>query len=546
MAARAIRAEGGEIARLDRYELIAELAAGGMATVLLARLSGVGGFQRLFAIKRLHPHLAHEQDFVQMFLDEARLAARIHHPNVVPILEVGTSEAGYYLVMEYIEGETLARLMSASAQAGSRVQPRIVTRIILDVLAGLDAAHELRDDDNLPLNIVHRDVSPQNVMVGVQGTARITDFGVAHAATRLSSTRDGQLKGKLPYMAPEQLRGTRIDRRTDVYAAAAVLWEALTGRRLFDAEDEVVIFGRVLEGVIEPPSKVVPSLPRALDQVALRGLARDPDHRYQTAQEMAIALERAVGVAIPREVGRWVEQNAASSLKKRMERIAEIESVSSLNLQSLAVSGVAAPTPAPPSAQSLSQSGYAPASLPARPSDGYAASPAPQMQDPYSASQLSLISQTQMSALAVSQSAQPAAPRRSVVVLLAALIATVLVVSAAAALFIVLRRPSTVSSPDPAADPAGNLAAVSASSSATVEAPTASPAPVVSSAPVATVVPPAGTRPPQIGPAPTVVHTKKTAPISTPAPPTATPKANCDPPYTLDAKGVRIPKPQCL
>ena len=173
-----------------------------MATVFLARLEGVAGFQRLYAIKRLHPHLAHEAEFVDMFLDEARLAARIHHPNVVPILEVGTSADGYYLVMEYIEGDTAARLLARSGHAGGRLPVPTALRIGLDSLAGLHAAHELGDDDGNPLHIVHRDVSPQNILVGVDGTSRITDFGVAHAATRLSSTRTGQLKGKLAYMAP--------------------------------------------------------------------------------------------------------------------------------------------------------------------------------------------------------------------------------------------------------------------------------------------------------------------------------------------------------
>jgi len=165
--------------RLDRYELVAELASGGMATVFLGRILGVGGFQRFVAIKRLHPHLASEQEFVEMFLDEARLAASIHHPNVVPILEVGTSDRGYYLVMEYIEGDTLARLLARAATSRNRIPIPIGIRILLDTLAGLHAAHELKDDNDHPLNLVHRDVSPQNILVGINGTARITDFGVA-------------------------------------------------------------------------------------------------------------------------------------------------------------------------------------------------------------------------------------------------------------------------------------------------------------------------------------------------------------------------------
>ena len=213
--------------RLDRFELIAELAAGGMATVYLARLSGAGGFQRFVAIKRLHPHLANDQEFVQMFLDEARLAARLHHPNVVPILEIGESPQGYYLVMEYVEGDTLARLLARAAGQGQRLPTPIALRILIDSMAGLHGAHELRDDRGSLLGLVHRDVSPQNVLVGIDGVSRITDFGVARAASRISATRVGQLKGKLAYMAPEQATGADIDRRADVFSAGVMIWETL-------------------------------------------------------------------------------------------------------------------------------------------------------------------------------------------------------------------------------------------------------------------------------------------------------------------------------
>src|SRR4051812_22095228 len=179
--------------RLDRYELIGELASGGMATVYLARLAGVGGFQRFVAIKRLHPHLAQEEEFIEMFLDEARLAAGIHHPHVVPILEVGQSESGYYLVMEYIEGDTLARIVARSVAMAMPVPRPILLRVILDALAGLHAAHELTDDHGQLVQLVHRDVSPQNILVGVDGCSRLTDFGVARAASRLSNTRTDRL-----------------------------------------------------------------------------------------------------------------------------------------------------------------------------------------------------------------------------------------------------------------------------------------------------------------------------------------------------------------
>ena len=187
----------------------------------------MGGFQRFVAIKRLHPHLASEEEFIEMFLDEARLAAGIHHPHVVPILEVGQSESGYYLVMEYIEGDTLARLMARSLARAQPIPRSVLIRIVLDALAGLHAAHELLDPDGQPVHLVHRDVSPQNVLVGVDGCSRITDFGVAHAASRLQNTRADRLKGKLAYMSPEQARAGEVDRRADVFAMGIILWEVL-------------------------------------------------------------------------------------------------------------------------------------------------------------------------------------------------------------------------------------------------------------------------------------------------------------------------------
>jgi len=264
-----------------------------MATVYLARLSGAGGFQRFVAIKRLHPHLAGDNEFVQMFLDEARLAARLHHPNVVPILEIGESPQGYYLVMEYVEGDTLARILARSAQAGRMLSPKVSMRICLDTLMGLHVAHELKDDDGQPLNIVHRDVSPQNILIGMDGSARITDFGVARAATRLSTTRTGQLKGKLAYMAPEQARGAPVDRRADVFAMGIVLWECLAQKRLFKGEGEADTLNRVLYEPIPSLKQANPDVPPALEDVVMRALERDRDKRWPDASELADAVEKA-------------------------------------------------------------------------------------------------------------------------------------------------------------------------------------------------------------------------------------------------------------
>jgi serine/threonine-protein kinase len=311
--------------RLDRYELVAELASGGMATVFLGRILGAGGFQRFVAIKRLHPHLASEQEFVEMFLDEARLAASIHHPNVVPILEVGTSDRGYYLVMEYIEGDTLARLLARSATSRQRIPIPIVIRIVLDTLAGLHAAHELKDDNDHHLNLVHRDVSPQNILVGINGTARITDFGVARAATRLSSTRSGQLKGKLAYMAPEQARGGQIDRRADLFAVGTVLWEVLADKRLFKGEGEADTLNRVLFEPIPRLRDVNPDIVPELEAVTMKSLDRDPEKRYPTSLAFADELEKAArasaSIASVREVADYVQKVLGQDISQQREAV---------------------------------------------------------------------------------------------------------------------------------------------------------------------------------------------------------------------------------
>ncbi|MBX3264625.1 MAG: serine/threonine protein kinase, partial [Labilithrix sp.] len=318
-------ATDGEGERLDRFELVAELASGGMATVYLARLSGVAGFQRLVAIKRLHPHLAKEPDFIEMFLDEARLAARIHHPNVVPIQEVGESGSGYYLVMDYVEGDTFARLLARAAQTKTRIPWGVTIRVLLDTLAGLHAAHELTDDLGAPLAIVHRDVSPQNILVGSDGIARITDFGVARAASRLSTTRSGQLKGKLAYMAPEQARGGEIDRRADLFSCGIVLWEALALKRLFKGDGEAATLNRVLYDPIAPPSSQRSDVPAALEAVCMRALERDVDKRFATAEEFADELERVARslscVGSVRDVAACLEEVFGSDLTQQRDAV---------------------------------------------------------------------------------------------------------------------------------------------------------------------------------------------------------------------------------
>ncbi len=315
----------GEGERLDRFELVAELAAGGMATVYLARFVGVAGFKRFVAIKRLHPHLAKEQEFIQMFLDEARLASRLHHPNVVPILEIGIQNEQHYLVMEYIEGDTVGHLMARAANVQKKIPVPIVIRIMLDTLTGLHAAHELHDDDGSPLEIVHRDVSPQNILVGVDGVARITDFGVAKAQARLANaTQGGQLKGKLAYMSPEQVRGNMtVDRRADVFAAGIVTWELLTAQRLFKAEGEAETLFKVVAAEVPPIRNFEPGVPPEVEVVVRRALAAHPGDRFESTADYAEALEQAARtynlVATVRQTAAFVNEMIGLDISQQRE-----------------------------------------------------------------------------------------------------------------------------------------------------------------------------------------------------------------------------------
>jgi serine/threonine-protein kinase len=312
--------------RLGRYVLYSELASGGMARVHLGRVFAPGGFSKTVAIKRLHPHLARDPTFVTMFLDEARLAARIAHPNVVSIDDVVADQGELFLVMEYIQGETLARLLRAANQSGQRVPWRISCAILAGMLSGIHAAHEARSSSGEPLAIVHRDVSPQNVMVGEDGVARVLDFGVAKAAQRLlTSTNEGGIKGKFAYMAPEQLAGESVDRRCDVFAAGAVAWEMLAGKALFGATTSAAIVHEILNKRIPPPSELHTGLPEELDRIVLKALSRDRENRFSTAEEMAIAIER-VGITTSREVAAWVRALAGENLTALSKRVAEVES----------------------------------------------------------------------------------------------------------------------------------------------------------------------------------------------------------------------------
>jgi serine/threonine-protein kinase len=310
---------------LGRYALYGEIAAGGMATVHLARLLGPVGFARTVAIKRLHPHLAKDPEFVAMFLEEARLAARVRHPNVVATLDVVSDDGELFLVMEYVAGESLSRLVRKARERGEHVPPRLVVAIMSGALEGLHSAHDAHSERGQPLGLVHRDVSPQNVHVGVDGVPRLLDFGIAKATNRVQETRTDQIKGKIAYMSPEQLAKGAIDRRADVYSASVVLWETLTGERLFKAEDVPSLVYAIINEEVQPPSSVVPGLPPALDAIVMKGLEREAENRWSSAREMAAALEHALAPAPAREIGEWVQHIAGEALDWRRVLVHRIE-----------------------------------------------------------------------------------------------------------------------------------------------------------------------------------------------------------------------------
>jgi serine/threonine-protein kinase len=268
-----------------------------MASLFLARRQGAAGFARHVAVKVVHEHLVQDMQFVRMFVDEAKLAARIQHPNVVHVEELGEQDGTYFLVMEYVHGCSLAELLSALAKNRRRMSSSLAVWTAMQVAEGLHAAHETTDSKGEPLGVVHRDVSPQNVLLAAKGHVKLIDFGIAKARGRQQSTVGGALKGKFRYMAPEQAASSRVDRRTDVYALGIVLWEMLAMRRLFSGETDVELLDQVRDPQIVPPSQYASHVPPELDRVVMSALARDPAERPQTALELRRSLAEAMPTA---------------------------------------------------------------------------------------------------------------------------------------------------------------------------------------------------------------------------------------------------------
>jgi eukaryotic-like serine/threonine-protein kinase len=308
--------------RVGRYEPVIALGAGGMATVYLARAPLAHGVSRLVALKLVHPHLRGSEEAASTLIEEAKLAARIRHPNVVPVHEVGEDAAGIFLVMDYVEGATLAALLRAVERRGEPLPLPIAGRIVIDALAGLHAAHELKSAEGAPLELVHRDFSPVNVLVGADGVTRLTDFGIAKAASRHGATSTGVVKGKVGYLSPEQALGKPLDRRSDVWAAGVVIWELLAGRRLYAAGDEQV--ATMLRIVSETPPRlqaIRPELPDVVDQAVAMALTLDVNRRWPSARELADALALGWrshgGPAEQEEVGAYVRSVMEEELAAR-------------------------------------------------------------------------------------------------------------------------------------------------------------------------------------------------------------------------------------
>jgi tRNA A-37 threonylcarbamoyl transferase component Bud32 len=303
--------------RLGPYELLLSFASGGMASVILARQHGAGGFERLVVVKRVHRRHLDNKDFTHMFRDEARLASSIRHSNVASVVDVIENEGELCLVMEYFESLSLSALVEAANRAERRLSPAVASRILSDTLVGLHAAHEAVDIRRNRLGIVHRDVSPQNIIVDVGGVSRVIDFGIAKAETRITTTKSGFVKGKLGYMSPEQIEAVPVDRRSDLFSVGIVLHETLTGKRLFSGDDEFETMRRVLRGEITDASKDAPGVSPELDAVIRKALARSPADRFQTGIAFQEALERAVPPAPAHEVGALVAELGKETLDQR-------------------------------------------------------------------------------------------------------------------------------------------------------------------------------------------------------------------------------------
>jgi serine/threonine-protein kinase len=340
--------------RIGRFEVIYPLAQGGMASVHVGRLSGMAGFEKLVAIKVIHSHLASEESFVKMFLDEARLAAQIHHPNVGEVIEVGEDHGLFYMVCELILGQSLRRVFLRARDLGMVIPRPMSADIAAKVCAALHDAHELYDADGQPYGLVHRDVSPRNVLISYNGFVKLIDFGIAWAQGRMSHTDAGVVKGKMGFMPPEQIDGQTLDRRSDIFSLGVMLYLMVTGKHPFSGESDGERMRKILDGNVLPPSEVAGDVDPALEAVIMRAVARSPDDRFPDAAEMGRELKAYVHrVAEPpgswdsaAELGRLMRGLFSAELDGHRQQIRAVERESgadaSFEMPDLTPSGSAA------------------------------------------------------------------------------------------------------------------------------------------------------------------------------------------------------------
>ncbi len=315
--------------RLGKYEILALLALGGTAEIYLARIGGAAGFEKYVVVKCLHDHLADDADFVKMFLDEARMAAMLDHSNIVQTFELGEYQNRYYMVMEFLAGLSLAMVVRRAAERlqGGLLPMPLVLNIAAQACAGLHYAHE-RTANGKPLNMVHRDISPQNLVISFEGVVKVVDFGIARAELRETKTKAGTIKGKFAYMSPEQCIAANVDRRTDVFALGVIVHELLVGRRLFKRNSPYETYQAVIECAVQPPSRLNNQLDPAIDPIVMKALAKDKEQRYPTAEAFGDAMlgylhHRGKGSG-GNEVGRFFEQQFADELTEHAERMREL------------------------------------------------------------------------------------------------------------------------------------------------------------------------------------------------------------------------------
>lgn len=279
------------LTHIGKYQLVRRLATGGMAEIFLARARSMQGFEKLVVLKRILPQHADSDDFIQMFLAEARLAATLHHPNIVQVYDIGQAHGAFFFTMEYVQGQDLRTLVRSARKAHRSIPIEHILHIVMGVAGGLHHAHEQVGSDGRPLGIVHRDVSPSNVLVTYAGDVKIVDFGIAKAASAQVATIAGTLKGKIPYMSPEQCRGEPVDRRSDIFSIGTLLWELTTGRRLFAGDNEFAVLNQVAKGIVPRPSTVRADYPAALEAIVMKALCATPGGRYDDSLQMQMDLE---------------------------------------------------------------------------------------------------------------------------------------------------------------------------------------------------------------------------------------------------------------